>query len=111
MSDQQQGPQVISPRIQKLQQLQDNKRSQQLKPYLLDCAFNDITRPKQHQPLTQQQTTIQKKKTTKYSPCLSHYPYFHSQTTTLRCRLFARFSSRCYPLSGGNNAPFNLSSL
>jgi hypothetical protein len=65
MVDQQQGPQVISPRIQKLQQLQDNKRSQQLKPYLLDCAFNDITRPKQHQPLTQQQATIQKKKNNK----------------------------------------------
>ena len=62
MVDQQQGPQVISPRIQKLQQLQDNKRSQQLKPYLLDCAFNDSTRTRQHQPLTQQRATIQKKK-------------------------------------------------
>jgi hypothetical protein len=59
MAEVQQGQQVVSERIRKLQQLQDNKRSQQLKPYLIGDFHDD--RPPQHQ-LTQQETTIQKKK-------------------------------------------------
>ena len=64
MGDHQQGPQILSERIQKLKQLQDNKRSQQLKPYLRGSVFKDTTRSQQHQQknLTQQQATIQKKK-------------------------------------------------
>ena len=54
----QQGVDVFSKRIEKLQQLQDKKRSQQLKPYLIGSTFQDITRPEQKQ-LTQQQSTIQ----------------------------------------------------
>ena len=63
MVDQLQGPQRLSGRIQKLKQLQDNKRSQQLKPYLIGYTFKDTTRSGQHQQrqLTPEQVTIQKK--------------------------------------------------